>query len=134
MSSAVWGNSADAGYTAGTSLAGFKVEAADGSVDKVEKHFHDGYGLEGWHGGKPGPWPMAQTTWVTGGTGTGYPVHWGPCECRSSDRLLGFRDRGVDVQDGVGAGDLQEAPYGVGRSGDTEVGALMEAEQHVQER
>ncbi|MEU3244430.1 MULTISPECIES: PRC-barrel domain containing protein [unclassified Streptomyces] len=47
MSSTVWEYPADSGYTAGTSLAGFKVEATDGSVGKVEKHFEGAEGAEG---------------------------------------------------------------------------------------
>lgn len=41
MSATIWDYPAKAGYTAGVSLAGFEVEATDGSVGKVEEHFED---------------------------------------------------------------------------------------------
>ncbi|MFJ8006948.1 PRC-barrel domain containing protein [Streptomyces fagopyri] len=47
MSATVWEYPENAGYTAGTSLDGFKVEATDGSVGKVEKHFEDAEFTEG---------------------------------------------------------------------------------------
>ncbi|MYS82742.1 hypothetical protein [Embleya scabrispora] len=34
----VWGHRPESGYTAGTSLAGYKVEATDGHIGKVDKH------------------------------------------------------------------------------------------------
>ncbi|MEF3112027.1 PRC-barrel domain-containing protein [Streptomyces chrestomyceticus] len=34
----IWGYPAGAGHTAGTDLAGYKVEATDGSIGKVDKH------------------------------------------------------------------------------------------------
>ncbi|WP_328405019.1 PRC-barrel domain-containing protein [Streptomyces sp. NBC_00390] len=34
----IWGYQPTTGYTAGTSLVGFKVEATDGSIGKVDKH------------------------------------------------------------------------------------------------
>ncbi|MER5459934.1 PRC-barrel domain containing protein [Streptomyces sp. NPDC002668] len=38
MSENIWGYQPTSGYTAGTTLAGFKVEATDGSIGKVDKH------------------------------------------------------------------------------------------------
>ncbi|MCL7491558.1 MULTISPECIES: PRC-barrel domain containing protein [Streptomyces] len=34
----IWGYQPTAGYTAGASLTGYKVEATDGSIGKVDKH------------------------------------------------------------------------------------------------
>ncbi|MYW02687.1 PRC-barrel domain-containing protein [Streptomyces sp. SID3343] len=34
----MWGHRPESGYTAGTSLAGYKVEASDGHIGKVDKH------------------------------------------------------------------------------------------------
>ncbi|MFI5803286.1 PRC-barrel domain containing protein [Streptomyces sp. NPDC051561] len=38
MSENIWGYQPTTGYQSGTSLAGFKVEATDGSIGKVDKH------------------------------------------------------------------------------------------------
>ncbi|UNO39358.1 PRC-barrel domain-containing protein [Streptomyces sp. MST-110588] len=37
----IWGYPAAAGHTAGMDLTGFKVEATDGSIGKVDKHSDD---------------------------------------------------------------------------------------------
>ncbi|MFJ8745958.1 PRC-barrel domain containing protein [Embleya sp. NPDC127516] len=37
----VWGHRPESGYTAGTSLAGYKVDATDGHIGKVDKHNDD---------------------------------------------------------------------------------------------
>lgn len=34
----VWGHRPESGYTPGTSLTGYKVEATDGHIGKVDKH------------------------------------------------------------------------------------------------
>ncbi|WP_327429757.1 PRC-barrel domain-containing protein [Streptomyces sp. NBC_01236] len=34
----IWGYRADSGYETGTALIGFKVEATDGSIGKVDEH------------------------------------------------------------------------------------------------
>lgn len=34
----IWGYQPTTGYTAGTNLTGYKVEATDGSIGKVDKH------------------------------------------------------------------------------------------------
>ncbi|MFF6980949.1 PRC-barrel domain-containing protein [Streptomyces sp. NPDC008343] len=41
MSADMWGYQPAAGYTAGSSLIGYKVEATDGSIGKVDKHSDD---------------------------------------------------------------------------------------------
>ncbi|MFI6080353.1 PRC-barrel domain containing protein [Streptomyces sp. NPDC051217] len=41
MSDSIWGYQPTAGHTAGTDLIGYKVEATDGSVGKVDKHSDD---------------------------------------------------------------------------------------------
>ncbi|MER5407530.1 PRC-barrel domain-containing protein [Streptomyces sp. NPDC002769] len=41
MSDSIWGYQPTAGYTAGTDLTGWKVEATDGSIGKVDKHSDD---------------------------------------------------------------------------------------------
>ncbi|MET8102860.1 PRC-barrel domain-containing protein [Streptomyces sp. NPDC005236] len=38
MSDSIWGYQPTTGYIAGTDLIGYKVEATDGSVGKVDKH------------------------------------------------------------------------------------------------
>lgn len=38
MTEHVWSYKSTAGYLAGTDLTGYKVEAADGSIGKVDKH------------------------------------------------------------------------------------------------
>ncbi|GAA0448920.1 PRC-barrel domain-containing protein [Streptomyces sp. NPDC046215] len=38
MTQNIWGYHPKAGHTVGTSLTGFKVEATDGSIGKVDKH------------------------------------------------------------------------------------------------
>ncbi|MEU9137796.1 PRC-barrel domain-containing protein [Streptomyces sp. NPDC048404] len=38
MSDSIWGYQPTTGYTAGADLIGYKVEAADGSIGKVDKH------------------------------------------------------------------------------------------------
>ncbi|MET7987440.1 PRC-barrel domain-containing protein [Streptomyces sp. NPDC005281] len=38
MSDSIWGYQPTAGYIAGTDLIGYKVEATDGSIGKVDKH------------------------------------------------------------------------------------------------
>ncbi|MET8034865.1 PRC-barrel domain-containing protein [Streptomyces sp. NPDC005345] len=38
MSDNIWGYQPTTGHTAGTDLTGFKVEATDGSIGKVDKH------------------------------------------------------------------------------------------------
>lgn len=38
MSENIWGYQPTAGHTAGADLVGFKVEATDGSIGKVDKH------------------------------------------------------------------------------------------------
>ncbi|MGC4985879.1 PRC-barrel domain containing protein [Streptomyces sp. DT193] len=43
MSDSIWGYQPTTGYTAGTDLTGYKVEATDGSIGKVDKH-SDGVG------------------------------------------------------------------------------------------
>ncbi|MCM2419112.1 PRC-barrel domain-containing protein [Streptomyces sp. RKAG293] len=37
MTDSMWGHTAASGYQAGTDLTGFKVEATDGSIGKVDK-------------------------------------------------------------------------------------------------
>ncbi|MFD6415887.1 PRC-barrel domain-containing protein [Streptomyces sp. NPDC060194] len=37
----IWGYQSTAGYTAGTDLVGYKVEATDGSIGKVDKQSED---------------------------------------------------------------------------------------------
>ncbi|BFV60690.1 hypothetical protein KCMC57_up57940 [Kitasatospora sp. CMC57] len=41
MSSGLWGYESAEGYTAGTDLTGFRVEATDGHIGKVDKHTED---------------------------------------------------------------------------------------------
>ncbi|MCT9113754.1 PRC-barrel domain-containing protein [Streptomyces mirabilis] len=41
MSDNIWGYQPTTGYTAGTDLTGWKVEATDGSIGKVDKHSDD---------------------------------------------------------------------------------------------
>ncbi|MDQ0585583.1 PRC-barrel domain-containing protein [Streptomyces rishiriensis] len=41
MSADMWGYQPMAGYTTGSSLIGYKVEATDGSIGKVDKHSDD---------------------------------------------------------------------------------------------
>ncbi|MFD3310461.1 PRC-barrel domain-containing protein [Streptomyces sp. NPDC058656] len=41
MSADMWGYLPTTGYTAGSSLIGYKVEATDGSIGKVDKHSDD---------------------------------------------------------------------------------------------
>lgn len=41
MSDNIWGYQATAGYTAGTDLIGYQVEATDGHIGKVDKHSDD---------------------------------------------------------------------------------------------
>jgi hypothetical protein len=41
MSESMWGYQPTSGRTAGTSLIGYKVEATDGSIGKVDKHSDD---------------------------------------------------------------------------------------------
>ncbi|WNI26582.1 PRC-barrel domain-containing protein [Streptomyces sp. ITFR-16] len=41
MSDNIWGYEPTVGHTAGTDLTGFKVEATDGSIGKVDKHSDD---------------------------------------------------------------------------------------------
>ncbi|MBV2357285.1 PRC-barrel domain-containing protein [Streptomyces sp. J2-1] len=41
MSDSMWGYQPTTGHTAGTDLTGFKVEATDGSIGKVDKHSDD---------------------------------------------------------------------------------------------
>ncbi|MFJ7965518.1 PRC-barrel domain-containing protein [Streptomyces sp. NPDC096324] len=41
MSDSLWGYQPTAGHTAGTDLTGYKVEATDGSIGKVDKHSDD---------------------------------------------------------------------------------------------
>ncbi|MFG2307360.1 PRC-barrel domain-containing protein [Streptomyces sp. NPDC048566] len=41
MSDNIWGYQATTGHTAGTDLIGYKVEATDGSIGKVDKHSDD---------------------------------------------------------------------------------------------
>lgn len=41
MSDSIWGYQPTAGHTAGTDLIGYKVEATDGSIGKVDKHSDD---------------------------------------------------------------------------------------------
>ncbi|MFC1408523.1 PRC-barrel domain-containing protein [Streptacidiphilus sp. N1-12] len=41
MANDVWGYQANSGYQAGTDLAGYKVEATDGHIGKVDKHSED---------------------------------------------------------------------------------------------
>ncbi|MFJ8802747.1 PRC-barrel domain containing protein [Streptomyces sp. NPDC102487] len=41
MSDSIWGYQPTTGYTAGTELIGYKVEATDGSIGKVDKHSVD---------------------------------------------------------------------------------------------
>jgi hypothetical protein len=38
VSESIWGYQPNANYVPGTDLAGFKVEATDGSIGKVDKH------------------------------------------------------------------------------------------------
>ncbi|MCX5009284.1 PRC-barrel domain-containing protein [Streptomyces sp. NBC_00638] len=38
MSDSIWGYQATTGHIAGTDLTGYKVEATDGSIGKVDKH------------------------------------------------------------------------------------------------
>ncbi|MFJ4897820.1 PRC-barrel domain-containing protein [Streptomyces sp. NPDC088727] len=41
MSDNIWGYQPTTGHTAGTDLIGYKVEATDGSIGKVDKHSDD---------------------------------------------------------------------------------------------
>ncbi|MEU9384787.1 PRC-barrel domain containing protein [Streptomyces sp. NPDC048279] len=41
MSDSMWGYQVESGHQAGTDLTGFKVEASDGSIGKVDKHSED---------------------------------------------------------------------------------------------
>ncbi|WP_369187996.1 PRC-barrel domain containing protein [Streptomyces sp. R08] len=41
MTDNMWGYRAESGYQTGTDLTGFKVEASDGSIGKVDKHSED---------------------------------------------------------------------------------------------
>ncbi|MFD5721562.1 PRC-barrel domain containing protein [Streptomyces sp. NPDC127036] len=41
MSDNIWGYQPTSGYTAGSDLTGYKVEATDGSIGKVDKHSDD---------------------------------------------------------------------------------------------
>ncbi|MFG2386266.1 PRC-barrel domain-containing protein [Streptomyces avermitilis] len=41
MSDSIWGYQPTTGHIAGTDLIGYKVEAADGSIGKVDKHSDD---------------------------------------------------------------------------------------------
>ena len=41
MSDNIWGYQATTGHIAGTDLTGYKVEATDGSIGKVDKHSDD---------------------------------------------------------------------------------------------
>ncbi|WP_093858298.1 PRC domain containing protein [Streptomyces sp. TLI_053] len=41
MSSGLWGYEGAQGYAAGTDLTGFRVEATDGHIGKVDKHTED---------------------------------------------------------------------------------------------
>ncbi|MER5807830.1 PRC-barrel domain-containing protein [Streptomyces sp. NPDC002033] len=41
MTENVWGYRENSGHLAGTDLTGYKVEAADGSIGKVDKHSED---------------------------------------------------------------------------------------------
>ncbi|MFF1833454.1 PRC-barrel domain-containing protein [Streptomyces sp. NPDC058231] len=41
MSENIWGYQPTTGYSAGNSLIGYKVEAVDGSIGKVDKHSDD---------------------------------------------------------------------------------------------
>ncbi|GAA4833911.1 PRC-barrel domain containing protein [Kitasatospora terrestris] len=41
MSSGLWGYGGAEGYAAGTDLTGFRVEATDGHIGKVDKHTED---------------------------------------------------------------------------------------------
>ncbi|MFJ4961319.1 hypothetical protein EES43_09515 [Streptomyces sp. ADI96-02] len=41
MSDNLWGYRPDAGHSVGTDLIGYKVEATDGSIGKVDKHSDD---------------------------------------------------------------------------------------------
>ncbi|MFG2595305.1 PRC-barrel domain containing protein [Streptomyces sp. NPDC048462] len=41
MSDSIWGYQPTTGHTAGTDLIGYKVEATDGSIGKVDKHSDD---------------------------------------------------------------------------------------------
>ncbi|MEU6841790.1 PRC-barrel domain-containing protein [Streptomyces sp. NPDC046716] len=41
MSENIWNYPSTAGYTPGADLTGYKVEASDGSIGKVDKHSHD---------------------------------------------------------------------------------------------
>ncbi|MFJ6463097.1 PRC-barrel domain-containing protein [Streptomyces sp. NPDC091387] len=41
MSDKIWGYQPTAGHTAGSDLIGYKVEATDGSIGKVDKHSDD---------------------------------------------------------------------------------------------
>ncbi|WP_019064840.1 PRC-barrel domain-containing protein [Streptomyces prunicolor] len=41
MSADMWGYQPAVGYTGGTSLIGYKVEATDGAIGKVDKHSDD---------------------------------------------------------------------------------------------
>ncbi|MCX4419413.1 PRC-barrel domain-containing protein [Streptomyces mirabilis] len=41
MSDSIWGYQPTTGHTAGTDLTGYKVEATDGSIGKVDKHSDD---------------------------------------------------------------------------------------------
>lgn len=41
MSDNIWGYQPTSGHTAGTDLIGYKVEATDGSIGKIDKHSED---------------------------------------------------------------------------------------------
>ncbi|KAB1990833.1 PRC-barrel domain containing protein [Streptomyces triticiradicis] len=41
MTDSIWGYHPAAGHTAGTDLVGYKVEAVDGAIGKVDKHTDD---------------------------------------------------------------------------------------------
>ncbi|MGW7488982.1 PRC-barrel domain containing protein [Streptomyces sp. NPDC054786] len=69
MSSHVWGYLPDSGYRAGTALAGYSVEAVDGSIGKVDKHSDE---VDSAHlVVDTGPWILARRVVLPAGTVTG---------------------------------------------------------------
>ncbi|MFJ8046073.1 PRC-barrel domain containing protein, partial [Kitasatospora sp. NPDC096147] len=41
MTSGLWGYEGAGGYVAGTDLSGYRVEATDGHIGKIDKHTED---------------------------------------------------------------------------------------------
>ncbi|QMU69920.1 PRC-barrel domain-containing protein [Streptacidiphilus sp. P02-A3a] len=66
MANGMWGYQADSGYQTGTDLTGYKVEATDGHIGKVDKHSPDveaGYIVV-----DTGPWIFGKHVLLPAGT------------------------------------------------------------------